>query len=142
MCLYVAGEPAGYVEIDRRQAPDVSLNYFGLMPEFTGRGIGWYFVNWAIDSAWEPAARGVSSVDTCTLDHPRALQIYQRAGFQPLTGATADPYRSAADRQGAQATRAAPAVSGQLLRLAESERRRIQMTVGDGASRPWKATPC
>ena len=37
---YVGGEPAGYVEIDRRPAPDVSLNYFGLMPEFTGRGIG------------------------------------------------------------------------------------------------------
>jgi len=79
---YVGGEPAGYVEIDRRPAPDVSLNYFGLMPEFTGRGIGWYFVNWAIDMAWESGPRRLI-VDTCTLDHARALQTYQRAGFQP-----------------------------------------------------------
>lgn len=79
---YVGGEPAGYVEIDRRPAPDVSLNYFGLMPDFTGRGIGWYFVNWAIDMAWESAPQRLI-VDTCTLDHARALQTYQRAGFRP-----------------------------------------------------------
>jgi ribosomal protein S18 acetylase RimI-like enzyme len=79
---YVGGEPAGYVEIDRRPAPDVSLNYFGLMPEFTGRGIGWYFVNWAIDMAWESNPQRLI-VDTCTLDHAKALQTYQRAGFQP-----------------------------------------------------------
>ncbi len=79
---YVGGEPAGYVEIDRRPAPDVSLNYFGLMPEFTGRGIGWYFVNWAIDMAWESNPQRLI-VDTCTLDHAKALQTYQRAGFRP-----------------------------------------------------------
>jgi ribosomal protein S18 acetylase RimI-like enzyme len=79
---YVGGEPAGYVEIDRRPAPDVSLNYFGLMPEFTGRGIGWYFVNWAIDMAWESGPQRLI-VDTCTLDHARALHTYQRAGFRP-----------------------------------------------------------
>jgi ribosomal protein S18 acetylase RimI-like enzyme len=81
---YVNGEPAGYVEIDRRPAPDVSLNYFGLMPEFIGRGLGWYFLNWAIDTAWTddpPPQRLI--VDTCTLDHARALQTYQRAGFKP-----------------------------------------------------------
>ena len=79
---YVGGEPAGYVEIDRRPVPDASLNYFGLMPEFTGRGIGWYFVNWAIDMAWESNPQRLI-VDTCTLDHARALQTYQRAGFRP-----------------------------------------------------------
>ena len=81
---YVSGEPAGYVEIDRRHAPDVSLNYFGLMPEFIGRGLGWYFLNWAIDMAWtaDPEPERLI-VDTCTLDHARALQTYQRAGFRP-----------------------------------------------------------
>ena len=78
---YVAGAPAGYVEIDRRPAPDVSLAYFGLMPVYLGLGLGWYLLNWAIDLAWTTAPRRVI-VDTCTLDHPRALQTYQQAGFR------------------------------------------------------------
>ena len=36
---YVAGAPAGYVEIYRRLVLDVSLAYFGLMPD-PGLGIG------------------------------------------------------------------------------------------------------
>ncbi len=78
---YVAGAPAGYVEIDRRPAPDVSLAYFGLMPGYFGLGLGWYLLNWAIDAAWTGAPRRLI-VDTCTLDHPRALQTYQQAGFR------------------------------------------------------------
>jgi ribosomal protein S18 acetylase RimI-like enzyme len=79
---YVAGAPAGYVEIDRRSGTDVSLNYFGLMPGYIGRGLGWYLLNWAIDSAWSSGPERLI-VDTCTLDHARALQTYQRAGFRP-----------------------------------------------------------
>jgi GNAT superfamily N-acetyltransferase len=79
---YVSGAPAGYVEIDRRPATDVSLAYFGLMPGYIGRGLGWYLLNWAIDEAWRSGPRRVI-VDTCTLDHSRALQRYQRAGFTP-----------------------------------------------------------
>jgi len=79
---YVAGAPAGYVEIDRRPAPDVSLAYFGLMPGYIGRGLGWYLLNWAIDTAWSSGPQRLI-VDTCTQDHVRALQTYQRAGFQP-----------------------------------------------------------
>lgn len=78
---YVAGAPAGYVEIDRRPAPDVSLAYFGLMPGYFGVGLGWYLLNWAIDAAWTATPRRLI-VDTCTLDHPRALQTYQQAGFR------------------------------------------------------------
>ena len=79
---YVAGAPAGYVEIDRRPAPDVSLNYFGLMPGYIGLGLGWYLLNWAIDTGWVSGPKRLI-VDTCSLDHPKALQTYQRAGFQP-----------------------------------------------------------
>ena len=38
--LWVDGVPAGYAELDRRQAPDTELAYFGLMAEFIGRGLG------------------------------------------------------------------------------------------------------
>ena len=81
--LYVAGAPAGYAEIDRRSAPEVTLAYFGLIPRYTGRGLGWYFLNWAIDTAWTGGTTRLT-VNTCTLDHPKALQIYQRCGFTPL----------------------------------------------------------
>jgi GNAT superfamily N-acetyltransferase len=77
---YVAGAPAGYVEIDRRAASEVKFAYFGLIPAYIGRGLGWYFLNWAIDTAWTGDTRRLV-VDTCTLDHPKALQTYQRAGF-------------------------------------------------------------
>ena len=80
---YVAGVPAGYAEIDRRAGAEVQLTYFGLMPAYIGRGLGWYFLNWAIDTAWTGGTQRLV-VDTCTLDHPKALQTYQRAGFTPF----------------------------------------------------------
>lgn len=78
--LYVAGVPAGYVELDRRREREVELAYFGLVPEFTGRGLGSYLLDWAVHAAWAGAPERVW-VHTCTLDHPRALPLYQRAGF-------------------------------------------------------------
>ncbi len=80
--LYVAGVPAGYAELDRRIEGEVEIAYFGLLPEFVGRGLGAYFLDWAVAAAW---TRGPERVwlHTCDLDHPRALSVYQRAGFVP-----------------------------------------------------------
>jgi GNAT superfamily N-acetyltransferase len=80
--LYVEGVPAGYAELDRRTKPEIELAYFGLMPEFIGRGLGDYLLSTAIDIAWsyEPSRLWVN---TNTLDHPRALPLYQRHGFVP-----------------------------------------------------------
>jgi GNAT superfamily N-acetyltransferase len=80
--LYVGGTPAGYAELDRREPEEAQLAYFGLMPEFIGQGLGWYLLNWAIDRAWT-ATTARLRVNTCDLDHPRALGNYQRAGFVP-----------------------------------------------------------
>ncbi|SLN49952.1 GNAT family N-acetyltransferase [Oceanibacterium hippocampi] len=80
--LYVAGVPAGYAELDCRKDGVVDLAYFGLVPEFIGHGLGGYFLNWAIDEAWQRGPERVT-VNTCTLDHPRALPLYQRLGFVP-----------------------------------------------------------
>jgi len=79
---YVAGAPAGFFEIDRRPAPDVSLAYFGLMPDYLGLGLGGYLLGVAIEAAWTSNPRRLI-VDTCSLDHPRALQAYQKIGFRP-----------------------------------------------------------
>jgi len=78
--LYVDGVPAGFAELDRREAPEIELAYFGLIPEFIGRGLGKHLLHWAIEAAWSHAPERLW-VHSCTLDHPKALAIYQRAGF-------------------------------------------------------------
>jgi GNAT superfamily N-acetyltransferase len=80
--LYVNGEPAGYVELDRRTEPDIDFAYFGIFPQFVGRGFGPYLMNWAVDQAWQYGPKRLT-VNTCTLDHPKAIRTYQRCGFVP-----------------------------------------------------------
>lgn len=80
--LYFDGVPAGYGELNLQHMPDLELAYFGLMPEFIGKGLGKFFLNAMIDLAWVHAPRRVW-LHTCTLDHPHALAVYQRAGFAP-----------------------------------------------------------
>jgi len=82
--LYVEGVPAGFAELDCRDTPDVALAYFGLMPEFIGQGLGPYLLYSAIDIAWSQHQPARLTVNTNTLDHPRALPLYQRFGFQPV----------------------------------------------------------
>lgn len=82
--LSQGGVPAGFVELDFRDMPNsAEVAYFGLMPEFIGRGLGPYLLNWGIDCAWNrtPAPMKLQ-VNTCTLDHPAALRGYQKAGFE------------------------------------------------------------
>ena len=86
--LYAGGVPAGFFELDRRQAPVVDLAYFGLMPGFIGRRLGPFLLDRAIRSGFAIAPAESMTVNTCTLDHPKALRLYQRFGFRP-TGQTA-----------------------------------------------------
>jgi len=79
--LYVGGVPAGYFELEHAASGATELCYFGLMPDFIGRGFGRYLIEAAVDSAWLGAAQRVW-VHTSTYDHPRALGLYQRAGFR------------------------------------------------------------
>lgn len=93
--LHIGGVPAGYGEVDRRKGPDdVDLAYFGLMPEFIGRGYGRYLLDAVIDLAWSAGPCERLRVQTCDLDHPRALGVYQKAGFRPVgqhTATLSDP---------------------------------------------------
>lgn len=81
--LYAGGVPAGFAELDRRDPATVDLAYFGLLPDFIGRGLGPYLLTAAIDLAWSSDPERVT-VNTNTLDHPRALPLYQRLGFVPI----------------------------------------------------------
>jgi GNAT superfamily N-acetyltransferase len=80
--LYVDGCPAGMAELDFRDAAFANLAYFGLVPEYVGRRFGFFFLYHTAVNAW---ARPISRllINTCTLDHPRALPLYQRLGFVP-----------------------------------------------------------
>jgi GNAT superfamily N-acetyltransferase len=78
--LYVGGVPAGYFELNAVEPRQTELCYFGLMPDFIGRRFGRFLLNAAIEQAWSrPIER--FWVHTCTFDHPRALPLYQYAGF-------------------------------------------------------------
>ena len=85
--LYVQGTPAGYFELDLTDFPQIELAYFGLMPEFIGMKLGPYLLGQAIETAWarEPERLWVH---TCDLDHPGALPLYQRLGFEPFAQET------------------------------------------------------
>ena len=80
--LYINGVPAGYVELDSRVNHEIELAYFGLLPEFIGRELGPWLLNWALDTAWNRKPSRIW-VNTCNLDHSKALLCYQRAGFEP-----------------------------------------------------------
>ena len=79
--LYVRGVPAGYVELDRRIEAEMEIAYFGLIPEYIGRGLGPDLLDWALERAWSYRPRRVW-LHTCSLDHPKALAVYRRAGFK------------------------------------------------------------
>lgn len=85
--LYIDGAPAGFYQLDRREAGVCDLAYFGLTPEWVGRGVGPWLLWTALQDAWAPEEAGPVSrvtVNTCTLDHPQALALYQRMGFAPV----------------------------------------------------------
>ena len=80
--MLVEGCPAGYFELERDGEGGVEIAYFGLMPEFLGRGLGKHLLTAATRTAWglEPAPARVW-LHTCTLDAPQALPNYLARGF-------------------------------------------------------------
>ncbi len=79
--LHVSGAPAGFAEIDARADMACYLRFFGLAPDFTGRGLGRYFLANVIDLAWALEPQRLR-LETCSLDHPAALPLYQKLGFE------------------------------------------------------------
>jgi GNAT superfamily N-acetyltransferase len=75
--------PAGYFELCEHDDRSVEIAYFGLLPDFIGRGWGKYLLTRAVMAAWELNPSRVW-LHTCTLDHPAALPNYLKRGFQPV----------------------------------------------------------
>lgn len=79
---YLNGTPVGYVEMERMEGGEVvEIKYFGLLPQFTGNGIGGKFLTFAVEHAFEWGAKRLW-LNTCSLDGPHALANYLARGFQ------------------------------------------------------------
>ncbi len=122
--LYQRGTPAGFAELWRHPAPDqpkadstagsdsVELKFFGLLPAFTGQGLGQLLAQAAVAHA-QHWCDGPVWLHTCSDDHPAALATYQKAGFV-ITETTQEP--SAAVLDYPQAALAQPFVLSRLAR--------------------------
>lgn len=76
------GWPQGFFLLDWRESGTCDLCYFGLVPQSVGRGLGTWMLRTAILTAWGRTGVERVTVNTCTLDHPRALIQYQKQGFE------------------------------------------------------------
>jgi GNAT superfamily N-acetyltransferase len=75
------GQSVGYFELETQDDGNIEIAYFGLLPEFIGRGIGGALLSAAIQRAWDaPDTRRVWA-HTCTHDHKHALDNYRKRGF-------------------------------------------------------------
>lgn len=81
--LSSGGAPAGYFELRRHSDDSAEVAYFGLLPEFVGRGWGGHLLTLAVRAAWATGPKRVW-LHTCTLDHPAALPNYLKRGFRPV----------------------------------------------------------
>lgn len=83
--LYIEGCPAGFAEISFANLPEVAeIVYFGLVPDYQGRGFSRFFFHEIVNAAWEREP-GKLKIQTNSLDNPRALQLYQSVGFSPVS---------------------------------------------------------
>jgi len=74
--------PAGYFELRRCEDGSTEIAYFGLLPEFIGRGFGKHLLTSATEEAWADGANRVW-LHTCTLDDQAAMPNYLKRGFRP-----------------------------------------------------------
>lgn len=79
---YHRGAIAGYYELYRPDGRNTEIRYFGLAPQFLGKGFGGALLSHAIASAWQWLGTQRVWVHTCTFDHPAALGNYQARGLR------------------------------------------------------------
>ena len=80
--LYYGGWPGGFCESGHVEDGVVEIRYFGLVNECMGIGIGSFFFGQMLHLLWSEDIHKIL-IETCTLDHVRALPLYQKYGFTP-----------------------------------------------------------
>lgn len=79
--LYRGLKPIGFIELNSRLFPEIEIVFVGLVQIELGLGLGKRMVQAALEEIFRLNARRII-IQTCTLDHPRALPLYQRFGFR------------------------------------------------------------
>jgi ribosomal protein S18 acetylase RimI-like enzyme len=78
--LTAGGRTAGYFELHREADSAVEIAYFGILPEFTGGGLGGHMLTEAVRRTWDAGATRIW-LHTSSLDHPAAIANYLNRGF-------------------------------------------------------------
>jgi GNAT superfamily N-acetyltransferase len=81
---YYGDALSGYYELHQDPENGIEIAYFGLLPEFIGRGLGGALLTSAIEEACSCPGGIVPSrvwLHTCNRDHPQALANYQARGM-------------------------------------------------------------
>jgi ribosomal protein S18 acetylase RimI-like enzyme len=83
--IYVArdipGNALGFCEFDRSEFPSIELKNFGVVPEAQGRRLGPRLLAMALHQEWQTGPNRIW-LHTDTWDHPAAIRVYERAGFE------------------------------------------------------------
>lgn len=77
--LSVNDVPAGYIELVQSEEL-TEIAYFGLRPDYIGKGLGKHLLSYGIAQAWNNGTQRLW-VHTCNLDGPYALDNYIKRGF-------------------------------------------------------------
>jgi len=77
---YLDGTPVGYMELEIQKEQTVQISYLGVLPQFSRKGLGKAMLCSGIRRSKELHARRVW-LNTCSLDSPAALKLYQSVGF-------------------------------------------------------------
>ena len=80
--LYENQKPAGYFELNFARLPKTAeLAFFGLYPEYVGKGLGRMLLGQALNRLHEKSPEMIL-VNTCDLDHDAARPLYESCGFR------------------------------------------------------------
>ncbi len=84
--LFHAGTAIGFCEITTNSAPETcNIAYFGLVSGYEQSGLGGALMRQMLAHIWHhPSKPTRATVNTCTMDHPKALGFYKYLGFTEI----------------------------------------------------------
>ena len=71
----------GYYELEKQNNNTIEIKFFGLLPNYIGKGLGSMFLSHAIKSSWQLKPQKVW-LHTCSIDHQFAYKNYLARGFE------------------------------------------------------------
>ena len=84
--LFHADTAIGFCEITQNSAPATcNIAYFGLVSGYEQSGLGGALMRQILARIWHGSTKPARvTVNTCTLDHPKALGFYKHFGFTEI----------------------------------------------------------